>query len=1265
MRGFRADLVCAGVLCGLAVPFARINKVVLSGPPVESRQPALALVREAYGQLPLSFEANQGQGDPRVSFLSRGRGYALFLTGDAAVLALQKSAAAETGNQKSRIGSARNLNPNPSQGRSPESRLPRILRLRLLGASPFIRVSGLDELPGKSSYFFGNDPAKWRTNVPTYAKVRYEGVYPGIDVVYYGNQRQLEYDFVVAPGADPRAITLRFDGLREVQPALGPQVDSSGDLILQVGDGELRFHKPVVYQTESTVDSRQFTAGQALTGISLRSPKPESRSARELLDGRYVLRNNGDAGFEVPAYDRTRPLIIDPVLSYSTYLGGNAFDSAYGIAVDSSGNAYVTGSTQSPDFPILSPLQAASGGDSDVFLTKLNPTGTALVYSTYLGGSGFDRGTAIAVDSAGNAYVTGFTASVNFPTTPGSFQTAYGGSGDAFVAKVKPDGSGLAYSSYLGGSDADFAQGIAVDSAGNAYVTGSTQSTNFPTAGTPFQATHHGASDAFVAKVNPAGSALVYSTYLGGGGADSGQGIALDSSGNAYVAGFTSSTDFPTVNPISSACVGSCGSGTNANVFVSKLNAGGSSLLYSTYLGGSGLDRGFAIAVDSAGSAYVTGDTQSNNFPITPGSFQTAYGGSGDAFVAKVKPDGSGLIYASYLGGSDADFAQGIAVDSAGNAYVTGSTQSTNFPTAASPFPPFQATNHGSSDAFVAKVKPDGSGLLYSSYLGGSGTDFGQAIALDSSGLAYVAGGTASPNFPPTARAFQAVFGGMAPTGDAFVAKIDPNNGVAVALSPQQITFASQGVGSTSPPQTVTLTNVGNMPLTVSSISVTGDFGQTNNCVGTVAAAGGTCTINVTFTPTTAEQKTGAINITDTAPGSPHQISLAGTGATAGAAVTLVPTSLTFGTQVVGSTSASQNITLINSGSDSLSITSITGGGEFPESNTCGSLVAPQRSCTIAVAFAPSGIGTRNGTIAITDNASNSPQSVNLSGTGAAAFSLSSNLTTQTLPFGTTSASYTITALSTTGFTDQITLSCGSPGSCTFSPTSIAPGQSSTVTVNNLTGSLGLTVTGTSGSQTATVTINILEGDFSISASPPLVPIRAGDMANYAITVSPSNGLNQAIALSCSWVSPGQPLGSNCAINPSTVTPDGSNTPITTITATVTTTAHTMGAPGPKAGWRWPLFSRPVTPPAALLWLGLIALSLGAAGYRLGVRRAWLGVSFLILWVALWAACGGGATTQPGTQYGNYALAFTGTLGSGSTAITHSVRVNLSIGNLP
>lgn len=721
--------------------------------------PTRHAVLEAYARLPLSFEANQGQTDPQVKFLARGRGYTLFLTSAGAVVSLKSAHMAQGG--ANGVLKAREA----------------VLRMKLAGAAAAPRVAGVEPLPGKSNYLRGNDPKRWHKNVAHYAGVKYEGVYPGVDLVFHGRQHQLEYDFELAPGADPRTIRLVFEGAEALRQ------DERGDLVLRTPAGEFRQHAPLIYQ--------------------------QIRGERRLLSGGYTLEATGQVGFQVAAYDPSKPLIIDPVLAFSSFLGGNNADEGAGIALDSAGNAYVTGSTSSVNFPTsLGAYQSTCGGcpdESDAFVTKLDPRGSTLVFSTYLGGSDSDEGIAVAVDSSG-VYVTGDTFSPDFPTTPGAFQTNPGGGTcgsppfpcpDAFLTKLDPSGSALVYSTYLGGSNSEFGHGIAVDSSGSAYVVGSTASNDFPTTPGAFQTTFGGGTcgrsaapcpDAFVTKFDSTGSMLVYSTYLGGSKADEALGIALDSSNNAYVTGFTASADFPTTLGAFQTVLGggTCSDSPCPDAFVTKLDPTGSTLVYSTYLGGDNQDAGAGIALDSSGNAYVTGDTNSSNFPKTPGAFQTSLGGGicgippdtapcADAFITKLNSTGSGVVYSTFLGGNNEDEGNAIAVDAAGNTYVTGSTSSTNFPTLNA----VQGTfGGGLADAFVTKLNAAGSGLVYSTYFGGLNNDEGAGIAVDASGNAYVTGNTNSANFRTTPEAFQTTFGGgmcdTTPCSDAFVINVSP-----------------------------------------------------------------------------------------------------------------------------------------------------------------------------------------------------------------------------------------------------------------------------------------------------------------------------------------------------------------------------------------------------------------------------------------------------------------------------------------------------------
>jgi CSLREA domain-containing protein len=947
-------VVARNNICTSAAPSARVASKL--SPPDDSIK---AKIADRYGKLPLSFEANEGQTDQQVKFLSHGPGYGLFLTSGGLVLTLQEP--------KSR--GIDKFKAPASAGDRPNNSAPQIsvLRLTMIGANPKTRVEAQDELPGKINYLVGDDQNKWHTNVPTYLKVHYAEIYPKVDLVYYGNRTELEYDFVVAPGGNVQAIKFQLEGTD------GISLDHAGNLLLDVKEREVRLRKPVIYQLTDTGERRE-------------------------VKGDYVLKGS-EVGFRVKSYDSGKPLIIDPVLSYSTLLGSGSNEYGYGIAVDSQGNSYVTGVASSSLFPTTPGAFQTTSNFGGAFITKLNSTGTNLVYSTYLGGSngnGTTTGTAIAVDLSGNAYVTGRTSSTDFPVVnalktknsffkttdgaanwnsnnnglsveltalavapssantiyaatfvgpykstdggmnwqktpttglagayaialsvdpadpsvvylgpitgglykttnagntwsavsiplngagvssvafdPNTASTIYVGSGNGvfrstdsgntwtqlnnFGIPGTPNVRGLAIdptttstiyagtfgsgvfkttnggsswaaiNSGLSGTYANYVNAVAIDpfNASTIYVgsgystTGGTinKSTNGGSTWSPvntgapnyaisalvadratpstiYAATTGGgviktsnggagwapanaglwkanivslasdpsnssilyaganggslseADDAFVSELNSSGTALLFSTYLGGSASEGGNGIALDSSGNVYVTGYTSSTNFPAVNAFqsNSASPDSCTDG-----FVSKLNLAGPSLVFSTYLGGGGCDTGYAIATDSSGNAYVTGNTSSINFP-TANAFQATIGSTftSDAFATKLNNNGT-VAYSTYLGGSSTDNGYAIAVDSSGNAYITGLTTSSNFPT----LNPIQPTNGGfAGDAFVTKLNSLGSGLVYSTYLGGSGIDSGRGIAVDSTGNAYVTGSTSSAEFPVVA----------------------------------------------------------------------------------------------------------------------------------------------------------------------------------------------------------------------------------------------------------------------------------------------------------------------------------------------------------------------------------------------------------------------------------------------------------------------------------------------------------------------------------
>lgn len=918
-------------------------------------------VAEIYGRLPLSFEANEGQSDKQVRFLSRGQGYTLFLTGDEAVLSLRRSPAPNADRDKLAA-----LKPSAFKAQNQNSA---VLRMKLIGANGAAAISGGDQQEGKSNYFIGNDPSQWYTNVPNYSKVRYQDAYPGVDLVYYGNQQQLEYDFVVAPGADPRAITLDVAAQSGVsgKRALAPlRIADNGDLRVPTDGGEVRFHKPVIYQTDNSA-SLHTIGGD-----------PNAANAKNSLDGRWVLKAGHQVGFEVASYDASRPLVIDPALAYSTYIGGTGTDGAFGVAIDSNGNVYVTGFTTSTNFPTKNPIQKNLAGGVDTFMLKLNRTGTGLVYSTYLGGSSTEYPFGVAVDSTGEAYEMGNTGSANFPVTAGAFQTtclSCATNPAVFLTKFSSSGSSLVYSTFIGGTGDNRAFGITLDSSNDAYIVGWTTSTDFPVTAGAFQTANAGGiSDAFVTEMNPTGSALVYSTYLGGTGQDVGFGIALDSSNNTVVTGYTYSTDFPVT-------AGAFQTTTTVNgaAWVTELNVGGTAEIYSTYLGGTtGTSAGNSVKVDSAGNAYVTGYTCATDFPTTAGVFQPTFGGDctpagGDAFVTKLNPTGTAPVFSSYLGGAGDDVGFSVGLDNLNNVYITGRSSSTNYPTTPGAF---QSTTAGGYDTIFTIINPTGTSLIYSTYLGGTAVDVAFVMAVDANGNAYIIGRTYSTNFPVTPGALQTTLKGST---NAIVFKFTPGDQV----WPMALNFGGVTVGTTSTAQTTTLTNSGITTLSITSLSIVGtnatDYALTNNC-GSTLAPGASCSASITFTPSASGTRSAVLTFADSAQNSPQNVALTGTGTTS--SVTLTPTSLTYATQLIHTSSPSQAATLTNTGTITVNITSISTTGPYSQTNNCGSTLTALASCTINVVFTPTKAGTQSGTLTVVDDGPNSPQTVTLSGVG-------------------------------------------------------------------------------------------------------------------------------------------------------------------------------------------------------------------------------------------------------------------------------------------
>lgn len=729
-----ASMTLTGLLLAGLTQLPRPSSASSFKPVTVAALPALAPARpvkiqQDYQKLPLAFEPNVGQSAAPVKFVARGDGYALFLTADEAVLDLRQRRA------------------TPGQ-----PSLHSVVRMKVVGANPAAHVSGAAPLPGKSNYFNGRDQRGWRTDIPNFGRVNYGEIYPGIELTYYGQQRQLEYDFTVAPGADPRQIALAFDGIERLTLA------ANGDLLLQTAAGELRQHAPLLYQ--------------------------ETASGRQPVTGGYVLDGERQVSFHVDAYDHTQPLVIDPVFGYGTYLGGTGAESVASVALDAAGNAYLTGDTNGSVFPGTNVFPGA--GDS-VFVTKLDAAGANVLYTAILNGDNNDQGLGIAVDEVGNAYVTGYTASKDFPTqspfqdklNPGvlicpplpitcvAYQFGIE-RGDAFISKLNAAGNGLIFSTYLGGADNDFAAGIAITPDHRIYVAGKTLSLNYPVKNEFQNNTIFSGNDSVFSVLAANGQSLVYSTYLRG--TVEATCVAVDGSGNGYIGGYSDGNQLDTrgagsSNPFRASNAG----GTDA--YIAKFNPaanGNASLVYATYLGGGGTDKAFGITVDNQNRAYVTGVTGSTAFPLQAAAGAVVLDATNqvnEAFVTCLNANGSGLVFSTFLGGSGTEQGNCITLDRTNNIVVGGHTTSTNFPV----FSPAQATLGGARDGFVTKIAAGGTSFIFSSYVGGNLDDQVNGVRTDAASSIYLGGSTSSGNFPATAGGLQTF-----PQGnlDGFAAKV-------------------------------------------------------------------------------------------------------------------------------------------------------------------------------------------------------------------------------------------------------------------------------------------------------------------------------------------------------------------------------------------------------------------------------------------------------------------------------------------------------------
>jgi len=1227
------------ILLVSALSAASATLAVAAAPASQPQDNAAAAKTQAaqtYGKIPLSFEANQGQADRTVKFISRGSGYSLFLTDSSAVLALTKQDATNAMPERS---AGKGVKPATAQ----TARKTDVIQMELAGANRATHVAGMDQLPGTANYFIGNDPAQWHSGVPTFAKVQYAGVYPGIDLLYYGNQRQLEYDFVVAPGASPKPIRLQFVGANKLDLA------NDGDLTVSAANGQIAFHKPVVYQLKDGV--------------------------RQPIEGQFDLLPSNTVGFTLGRYDHSKPLVIDPVLSYSTYLGGSLSDVAYGIAADSSGNAYVVGTTFSTNFPVTNgAVQPSNDGSakgvSNVFVAKLNPAGTALVYSTYLGGSGVgsgccaygDYGQAIAVDGSGDAYVTGDATSANFPVTSGAYQTTNNSTNtsertNVFVTKLNPTGTALIYSTYLGGNFLDYSSSIAVDSADDAYVVGYTTSSTFPATAGAYQIKNNaeiGWASVFVTKLNTTGTALLYSTYLGGTGYGArGAGIAVDGFGDAYVTGNALTIDFPTTNGAfqtlnkAAAAVNANPTAYSGNVFVTKLNPTGAALVYSTFVGGSTDDYGLGIALDGSGDAYVTGSTDSSDFPVV-NAYQSTNPGSANkapsAFVTEVNSAGTGLVYSTYLGGSgippqacssaclnqsgSGDVGVAIAVDDLGDAYVTGNAVSLNFPTTSGAYQTvnnaaalYQSTGTNGVNAFVTKLNPSGSQLLYSTYLGGSNQDSSNGIAQDGVGGIYVAGEATSTNFPTTTGAYQTTNAGG--VSDAFIAKL--------AIGPVSGQVAVPNVvGDTQAAATAAITGAGLVLGTVttqsSSTVASGDVISESPVAGTSVSNGSAVNIVVS---------TGPAQVA--VPNVVGDTKAAATTAITGAGLVLGTVSTASSSTVASGNVISESPvagTSVSTGS-AVNIVVSTGPAPVVVPNVVGDT---QAAATTAITGAGLVLGTvttqNSSTVASGDVISESPVAGTSVSTGAAVnLVVSTGAAQVAVPnvVGDTQAAAT-SAIIAAGLAVGTVSTASS--STVASGNVISESPSAGTSVNS--GSAVNLVVSTGPAQTPS---------YTLIANPSSLTIKSGSSASTVITLTPTGGFTGTVNFTCGTL----PADVTCTFMP---------TSLTVTSSTALTTTLTIGTTGTATA---ALIKQPAGTVLPTLLAALILLPLGFTRRILRTRKAgsqWFGL--LLLTGACFAAagllgtagCGGSSSSTPA---GTYSIPITVT--SGST----TVPLNLSI----
>ena len=1188
----------------------------------------------SFSSLPASFEANVGQSDPTVRFLSRGAGYSILFRDEQAdiILARKKQYSASPSANGQRQSLDGHLHSNADA-----------IGVRIVGASPNVKLSGRTRLPGTVNYFSGADPAQWHTGIPTFASLEYRGVYPGVDLLYYSNRDKLEFDFRIASGSSASGIRLHFDG------AKGIGLDAKGNLDVVAAHGRMSLHKPLIYQLGSD-------------------------NKKHLVEGSFHLLAGGNLEFTLGSYDHSRELVIDPILDYSTYLGSAS--AAEGIAVDSAGEALVAGYTLAgmpttpgsyqANFPAggktnLYPAGKALGYGTAAFVAKFNSSGTALIYCTYLSGSQNDAANSIAVDAAGNAYVAGQTQSNDFPVTAGAFQTKNPTKvGAGFITELNSAGTALIYSTYLSGSVETSINSLAVDDAEDAFVTGFTFDSDFPVTSGAFQTASPVnpivGGKGFVSKLAAGGQRLLYSTYLGGSKEDQPSAIAVDETGNAYITGGTQSPDFPTspgaFQLVNKATIpDSIGTG-----FITKLNPSGTALVYSTFLGGSKTDSASAIAVDSAGSAFVTGYAASPDFPTTAGVFQPkiSVNSSGfqgqDAFVTRLNPAGSGLVYSTFLSGtyqtlSGAAFdnAFGIAVDSSGNAYVVGSTADLDFPVT----PGALQTNNiamlvsGDLGSFLTKLNPTASEITYATYLTGSGNqnggyefapagpvcDCANGVVLDQAGNAYVAGATTSTDFPTTLNAYQNQSGFSVEPLAAFVTKFDATETQALPLTTTTVT-ANQNPQMAEQPVTFTATvqsSSGSVPTGTVGFTYQGLFYDGEPYAfgpwGDVALdASGTATF------TMSSLASGPISVVAYYLGDPSHAASRGsvienvgpipttTTVTANMSTAPYGTPILFSTTVVETASGkpARGTVLFGVGTLVYEEVALDANGRATWTNGTGGPPLPVGMGGISVKFLPGQ--------AAPEAPSQGSIAIDITSLGVAA------APTISPAAGTYAATQSVSLSDTTPGAVIYYTTNGSAPVAGVSPLASLPIQvAATETVEALAVAPGYTE---SPIASAAYVIQLPPPDFTVTAVPGTLSISGGQSATSIVAITASDGFTQNVSLSCS----GLPAGATCTFSPASVAGGSGSTTLTVAAASTRSTR-----------------------PSRLFLISTTALAL-LFGWIPSRRTRLRGVRWLVALAAVTLCSLGGCG---GSSSGN-----SGTTGSSQTTVTSVLTVNATSGAL-